>query len=138
MPFRHFSWRRTRTAMADTSVAASTLGPPAVQLARAYAATRNDIEIEPLETEFMVDGETVAVRAWVRLSTKGIPADKAALLRRTAARLAPLPPAARRVFFLCASYGLPIAETAREMALPHRKVRALLLAAIARLDDHRS
>jgi len=108
-------------------------GPPAVALARQIYAERDDVTFAPLETAFRGDGADLLVRAWVRIPADQIPPAVAASVDAVAGAFAS-DPFLQKVFFLSVSYRLSVDETAYQLGLGRRRVRALLRRAIARLD----
>ncbi|BAI99032.1 hypothetical protein Sj15T_10290 [Sphingobium sp. TA15] len=110
-------------------------GPPVIAFARAHCSERRDIEIDALETEFHVRASGIAIRAWLIVGRDDMPADLLSTAMRAAQKLDMLPPPARQIFYLTASYGLTVAEVARLLGMSRRKTRRYLLQAIACLDS---
>jgi hypothetical protein len=109
-------------------------GPPAVALARRLARLRSDIEIDALETKFDMRDGGLAVRAWFLVGTEHLPPDLERSLSRTIEALRTGDPLIPRVFYLSTSYRMPTQRIAALLGLPRRRVRRLLIAAIAALD----
>lgn len=134
------TWIRRRINRSSTEhpellgISARLPGPPAVALARRLARSRSDIEIDPLETEFAMRDGGLAVRGWFLVGTEHLPPDLGRSLSRTIEALSTGDPLIPRVFYLSTSYRIPTPRIAALLGLRRRKVRRLLLEAIAALD----
>jgi hypothetical protein len=109
-------------------------GPPAVAIARRLSKSRSDVEIAPLETEFEMRGRDLAVRAWFVVGAEHLSSDLRANLPRAIAALTATDPLVSRVFYLSTSYRIPTPRIAGLLGLRRRRVRQLLIEAIAALD----
>ena len=109
-------------------------GPPAVAVARQAFAGRQDILIDPLETEFTVSDVGVLVRAWVLVPDADLPEHLLRSITDTSTKLAGLPAQTRQIFFLATAYRLSTDRISETLKLGRASVRRQLLRAIARLD----
>jgi RNA polymerase sigma-70 factor (ECF subfamily) len=109
-------------------------GPPAVAIARRLSKSRSDVEIASLETEFKMRGRDLAVRAWFVVGAEHLSSDLRANLPRAIAALGATDSLMSRVFYLSTSYRIPTARIAGLLGLRRRRVRRLLIEAIAALD----
>lgn len=115
--------------------AADRPGPPAVALARSRFADQADIAIDPLETECRAHPRGFETRAWVLVPHSEIPARLSDSLAPSIAKLSPLSPIVRQIFFLATAYSVTIGDIATLLGMPRRDVRRAMLAAIASLDS---
>ena len=109
-------------------------GPPPIFVARQIAADRDDLAIDPLESEFRLDRDHIEVRAWLRLPKEQVPPGMLNALTEAAQRFEGLPPQSRQIFFLSTAYRLTTAEISELLGISRRSVRRQLFAAIARRD----
>ncbi|MGD9713227.1 MAG: hypothetical protein AB7V46_14310 [Thermomicrobiales bacterium] len=121
-------WREIRRKARESA------GPPAVKLARARVEDRTDIRIDPLETDFRLDGANILVRAWLLLPADSVPEPAWPDLERGARNARLLDPMDARIFFLALSYGLRQYEIAALLGIHRLRVRRALLRSIMRVD----
>lgn len=125
---RMLLWREIRRRARESA------GPPAVKLARSRVEDRTDIRIDPLETDFRLDGANILVRAWLVLPADSVPEHAWPDLERSARNARLLDPIDARIFFLALSYGLRQYEIAALLGIPRFRVRRALLRSIMRVD----
>lgn len=125
---RMLLWREIRRKARESA------GPPAVKLARSAFEGRFDVSIDPLETDFRLDGSNILVRAWVVLPADSVPEHAWPDLERSARNARLLDSVDARIFFLALSYGLRQSEITALLGIPRLRVRRALLRSIMRVD----